>query len=382
MKATWRVLTLTLAAMTSQAVVADTSVTVSATAPSRGQAIQQALGDALVDALGSHVFSVTTMTDGQLNSMSTAVTSGRVNSYDIIEEYKTYDGVHVRLSVNLTDQDLSSIAPKEITTWDQRIEDTQTLDVAQRTVGEYRRVLDDFLIGPRHQLTAGYAFVLRSYDVSQVDSETLKGHIYVDVALNQSWWNTYYQLVGALDPQGRAAINEGPITVIDNAARADLMASHRVDKSLQYDLVHPLPVKLKVGSKDAQFILYKNALLISAQPMTADTAKTSHQFAQAERGEISMTQGNVAPGTAKIDREKSALSCGSVIQSKSAVYCGDRFTIKIPFEARNESEVIDMMNQGVKAELNLFGSACESDCSPEREEGELDQFKMLLDGLR
>lgn len=384
MKTSLQLVGFALALMVGSAAAAQTTVNVGATASTRDEAIEQALGDALVEALGSHVFSVTTMTDDQFSSMSTSVTSGRIDDYEILEEFETFDGVHVRLAVDLSDQDLASLAPKEVKTWEQKIEDTRSLDMAQRTVGQYRNALDEFLVGPRHQLNSGYAIVLRSYDVTAVDSNSVSGHIYVDVSLNQSWWNTYYNLVGVLTPQGSDVVKEGRITVVNDAAQVDPGYNSRVDKSLQYDLAHPLPVRLSVGKNVARFILYKNALLISAQPMTEDTAETGYQLEQAERGEISMTKGNVPAGDAIIDREKSALGCGVVTAVNSAVYCGERFTIKIPVKARDEAELIDTMKQGVKVELDLYGSACENDCDIFEEDsgGEEDPYKALRDFLQ
>ncbi len=379
-----RTLTFALAAMTVQAATASTQVTVGATAPSRDAAIELALGGALVDALGSHVFSVSTKTGDSFNSMSTSVTAGRIDDFEVLEEYETFDGVHVRLSVNLTDQNLSRIAPKEIKTWEQRIDETHSLDMAQRTVGDYRRVLDEFLVGPRNQLNAGYAFVLRSYDVRSVDAGAISGNIYVDVTVNQSWWNTYYHLVSVLAPQGNQVLDEGPLKVARNVARVNFEKSSRVDRTLQYDLAHPLPVRLSVGGLTSQFILYKNALLISAQPMTLDTATNNYQVGQAQRGEISMMKGNVASGTAVVDRYKSAISCGILVSGKSAVYCGERFTIKIPFDAESESEVIDeMMNGGLNAELDLYGTACEKDCDVFKEKTfhDMSQWDLIKEAI-
>ena len=342
--------------------VANTVVTVGATGSDRDAAIDLALSKALVEALGSQVFSVTTMNGDQFHSMATTVTSGRVHSYDLIEEREIFDGVHVRLQVTLTEKDLAGIVPEEMKTWDQRIEDVRSWDQAQQAVGEYRRLLDEFLIGPRHQLNAGYAIVLRSYDVSAVDAHQIKGHIYVDIIVNQSWWGTYYRLVRTLGPQGNQVIPEGPLKVFNDTAAVDLVSSRRVDKSLRYDLAHPLPVRLSVGRNVSNFILYKNALLVSAQPMTEDSAQTGYQRSQATRGEISL-KGNVVGGDARIDKRKSDLQCGSVEQGASAVYCGHRFTVKIPFESANEAEVIQIMRRGVKAELSLYGNhVCEYDC--------------------
>ena len=384
MSTIFRTLTFALVAMTAQAATASTQVTVEATAANRDAAIELALGDALVEALGSHVFSVSTKTGDSFNSMSTSVTAGRIDDFEVLEEYETFDGVHVRLSVNLTDQNLSRIAPKEIKTWEQRIDETHSLDMAQRTVGNYRRVLDEFLVGPRNQLNAGYAFVLRSYDARAVDTGSISGNIYVDVTVNQSWWNTYYHLVSVLAPQGSQVLDEGPLKVHRNVARVDLEKSGRVDRTLQYDLAHPLPVRLSVGGLTSQFILYKNALLISAQPMTLDTATNNYQVGQAQRGEISMMKGNVASGTAVVDRYKSAISCGILVSGKSAVYCGERFTIKIPFDAESESEVIDeMMNGGLNAELDLYGTACEKDCDVFKEKTfhDMSQWDLIKEAI-
>lgn len=343
--------------------VANTVVFVGATGSDRDAAIDIALSKALVEALGSQVFSVTTMNGDEFHSMATAVTSGRVHSYELLEEREIFDGVHVRLEVTLAEKDIAGIVPQEIKTWDQRIEEVQSWDQAQQSVGEYRRLLDGFLVGPRHQLNAGYAIVLRSYDVSAVDAHQLKGHVYVDIIVNQSWWDTYYRLVHTLAPQGSQVIPEGPLKVSNDTAAVDLASSRRVDKSLRYDLAHPLPVRLSVGRNVSNFILYKNALLVSAQPMTEDSAQTGYQQSQATRGEISLTKGNVVGGDARIDKRKSDLQCGSVEQGASAVYCGHRFTVKIPFEAANEAEVIQIMRRGVKAELSLYGNhVCEYDC--------------------
>ena len=364
--------------------VANTVVTVGATGSDRDSAIDAALSKALVETLGSQVFSVTTMNDDQFHSMATAVTSGRVHSYDLLEEREIFDGVHVRLQVTLAEKDIAGIVPEEIKTWDQRIEDVRSWDQAQQSVGEYRRLLDDFLIGPRHQLNAGYAIVLRSYDVSAVDAHQIKGHIYVDIIVNQSWWDTYYRLGYTLIPQGSQVIPEGPLKVFNNTAAVNLVSSRRVDKSLRYDLAHPLPVRLSVGRNVSNFILYKNALLVSAQPMTEDSAQTGYQQSQATRGEISLTKGNVVGGDAKIDKRKSDLQCGSVEQGASAVYCGQRFTVKIPFEAANEAEVIEIMRHGVKAELSLYGNhVCEHDCyllddDPADDSDANEIFKQLL----
>lgn len=343
--------------------VANTVVTVGATGSDRDSAIDAALSKALVETLGSQVFSVTTMNGDQFHSMATAVTSGRVHSYDVIEEREIFDGVHVRLQVTLTEKDIVGIVPEEIKTWDQRIEDVRSWDQAQQLVGEYRRLLDEFLIGPRHQLNAGYAIVLRSYDVSAADVHQITGSIYVDIIVNQSWWDTYYRLVHTLAPQGNKVIPEGPLKVSNDTAAVDLVSSRRVDKSLRYDLAHPLPVRLSVGRNVSNFILYKNALLVSAQPMTEDSAQTGYQQSQATRGEISLTKGNVVGGDAEVDKRKSDLQCGSFERGASAVYCGHRFTVKIPFEADNEAEVIQIMRRGVKAELSLYGNhVCEYDC--------------------
>lgn len=383
MKTSLQLISFSLALMVGSAAAAQTTVNVDATASTRDAAIEKALGDALVDALGSHVFSVTTMTDDQFNTMSTSVTSGKIDDYEVLEEYETFEGVHVRLAVDLSDQTLASLAPKEVVTWNQKIEGTQALDMAQRSISDYRNALDEFLVGPRHQLNAGYAFVLRSYDVDAVGSNSLSGHIYVDVSLNQSWWNTYYELVSVLTPQGSDVVREGRIKVFGDTAKVDPGYNSLVDKSLQYDLAHPLPVRVSVGNNVSRFILYKNALLLSAQPMTEDTARTDYQREQARQAEISMTKGNVPAGDALVDREKSALGCGVVTAVNSAVYCGDRFTIKIPVEARNEAELIDMMKQGVKVELDLYGSACENDCNifEKDNESELDPNQLLKDFL-
>ncbi|PHR89726.1 MAG: hypothetical protein COA80_16935 [Leeuwenhoekiella sp.] len=343
--------------------VANTVVTVGATGSDRDSAIDTALSKALVETLGSQVFSVKTMNGDQFHSMATAVTSGRVHSYDLLEEREIFDGVHVRLQVTLAEKDLAGIVPEEIKTWDQRIEDVRSWDQAQQLVGEYRRLLDEFLIGPRHQLNAGYAIVLRSYDVSAVDVHQITGSIYVDIIVNQSWWDTYYRLVRTIVPQGNQVIPEGPLKVFNGTAAVDFASSRRVDKGLRYDLAHPLPVRLSVGRNVSNFILYKNALLVSAQPMTEDSAQTGYQQSQATRGEISLTKGNVVGGDARIDKRKSDLQCGSVERGASAVYCGHRFTVKIPFEAANEAEVIQIMRRGVKAELSLYGNhVCEYDC--------------------
>lgn len=364
--------------------VANTVVTVSATGSDRDSAIDAALSTALVETLGSQVFSVTTMNGDQFHSMATAVTSGRVHSYDLLEEREIYDGVHLRLQVTLAEKDVAGIVPEEIETWDQRIEDMRSWDQAQQAVGEYRRLLDEFLIGPRHQLNAGYAIVLRSYDVSAVDVHQVKGHIYVDIIVNQSWWDAYYRLVRMIVPQGNQIIQEGPLKVFNDTAAVDLVSSGRVDKSLRYDLAHPLPVRLSVGRNVSNFILYKNALLVSAQPMTEDSAQTGYQQSQATRGEISLTKGNVVGGDAKIDKRKSDLQCGSVERGGSAVYCGHRFTVKIPFEAENEAEVIETMRRGVKAELSLYGNhVCEYDChlladNPEDDSDANEMLKQFL----
>lgn len=358
----FRALVFVLCGLTVYPALADITVTIGATASSRDAAIERALGEALVEALGSHVFSVATMTDEQFSFMSTSVTSGRVTDYEVLDEYETFDGVYVRVAVNLTDQDLAGIAPREVDTWEQKIEDTKALDVAQRTVGEYRRVLDEFLVGPRNQLYAGYAFVLRSYDVDSVDARAVKGSIYVDVIVNQSWWNTYYQLVDALTPQGGQTLSEGPMEVVNGVARPNPAESAEIDKPLQYELAHPLPVRLAVGNNASTFILYKNALLVSAQPMTDETAKNDYQQSQANNREISMTQGNVRLDNAQVDAAKSSLECGTISLGESAVYCGNQFTVKIPFEAKNESEIIDMMKKGLKIDLDLYGRHCENGC--------------------
>jgi len=362
MKSTFRMLAFALAGFIAQPVLGDTTVTVGATGSNRDAAIERAIGDALVDALGSHVFSVTTMTDEQFSTMSTSVTAGRVIDYTVLDEYETFDGVYVRISVNLTDNDLSGIAPQEVDTWHQKIEDTKSLDVAQRTVGEYRRVLDEFLVGPRNQLHSGYAFVLRGYDVDSVDTRALKGSIYVDVIINQSWWNTYYQLVGALTPQGSQTVLEGPMEVVNKVAKPNLVLSSQVDRSLVYELAHPLPVRLTVGNNVSMFTLYKNALLVSARPMTEDTAISEGQKRQANRREISMMKGNIRSGNAQIDSGKSSIDCGTVSVGDSAVYCGNQFTVQIPYEAKNESEIIDMMKKGLKVDLDLYGPYCEHGC--------------------
>ena len=342
--------------------VANTVVNVSATGTDRDAAIEAALGKALTEALGSQVFSVTAMNGDQFHSLSTAVTSGRVENYQVLEERETFEGVHVRLRVDLADKDMAQLVPEEIKTWSQRIEHARSWDRAQRSVGEYRAILDEFLVGPRHQLNAGYAIILRSYDVEAVDENRISGNIYVDITVNQSWWNIYYRLVQALTPQGNQVIKEGRLKVARDTAGVDLRSSHRVDKSLRYDLAHALPVRLSVGKKVASFILYKNALLVSARPMTEDSARTDYHRLQAARGEISLTKGNVIRGNAEVDKHKSALDCGVVEQGGSAVYCGKRFTVKIPFEAANESEVIETMQRGVRAELSLYGNSCEHDC--------------------
>src|SRR5690554_1683680 len=177
---TWRSLAAGIALFPAAMVAADTVVTVGASGATRDQAIESALGDALVEALGTHVFSVTTMTGDQFASMSTAVSGGRIKSFEVLDEIETFDGVHVQLSVELSDADVEGFAPKETVTWADRIEETHGWDHAQRTINQYRGLLDDFLRGPKHQVHAGYAFVLRSYDVDTVDSSSLSGNIYVD----------------------------------------------------------------------------------------------------------------------------------------------------------------------------------------------------------
>lgn len=328
-------------------VFAGTLVDVSATGSNRADAINKALGESLVQALGSHVFSVTTMSGDRFSAMSTSVAGGRVEHYQVLEEYETFDGVHVRLQVRFLDRDLSELAPEEVQTWNQKLTDLGMWDWAQRTVGEYQRVLNEFLVGPRHQFDSGYAIVLRSYDVEAVEKGKIAGSIYVDITVNQSWWKTYYALVGALIPQGSQVINEGAVKVNGDTAGVDLARSSRVDRSLRYDLAHPLPVRLSVGTNVSYFILYKNALLVSAQPMTADSARNDYQRLQASRDEISLTKGNVNAGNALIDPEKSLLTCGVVARGSSAVYCGTRFTVKIPFEAENESEIVEVMKKGL-----------------------------------
>lgn len=233
---------------------------------------------------------------------------------------------------------------------------------AQRSISEHRAALNEFLIGPRHQLKAGYDFVPGAYDVDYIDEHGISGYIYVDIQLKQSWWNAYYSLVKTLKTQTNQIIHEGPLTVHDGVAGVNLSLSSPVDQSLQYDLAHPLPVRLSIGRNASNVILYKNALLVSAQPMTQDSAQSDYQRLQASRGEISMTSGNVVRSHVMVDVQKSALDCGSVRTSDSAVYCGRSITVKIPFEAGSEASVVKMIERGVRTELALYGDSCEFAC--------------------
>lgn len=330
-------------------------VTVSAVGVDREAAIQNGLGDALKDALGTQVFVVSSMSDDQLHSASTAITSGRINDYAIVDERSVHEGVFVTLNVTLDSNSLGSDNRQYVTTWSERIDQTATLTLAQDIVGNYRSALQEFLVGPKHQLNAGYAFVLRSYEVTDIGPDSLAGFVLVDIVVNESWWDTYYQLVGSMTAQGATTIQEGPVTVVGDDARVNWGIRSKIDRSLQYDLAHPLPVVLTVGDTKSRFLLYKNALLDSAQPMTHDTAQTDHQIAQAERGSISMLKGNVHAGDVMVDEDKSDLRCGSTSSSNAVVYCGTRFTVAIPFDAENEAEIIDMMNRGLNYNLDLFG---------------------------
>lgn len=373
-----------LVALSTQAFASDVRVIVEGVGSDRSAAIDNALGDALAKELGSHIFSVSTKSGDTYKSMSTSVASGRVDDFEVLEEREAFNGVHVRLAVTLSESELSQIAPKEVKTWSQRVDETRSLDMAQRTVRQYREVLNEFLVGPRHQLEAGYSFILRSYDVESVSSDQLRGHIYVDITVNQSWWNTYYQIISVLKPQGRDVFNEGPIAV-DNGKRAYAGYSKGggIDRSLRYDAAHPLPVRLSVGRISSKFTLYKNALLVSAHPQTMDTATSAHQQKQAQLGEIVLLKGNASAGNAVIDKQKSQLSCGLVEQNDSAVYCGERFTLKLSYKAKSEADILKVMNNGLRVELNLFGDACENDCRLFQDEGsfEKSQYELIFESI-
>lgn len=130
---------------------------------------------------------------------STSVTSGKVESFTIKNTQRVGGRYRVVIDAKVTTMvDPQDIKEVDIRRWEDEANSISQTRELQRKIREYKRLLIDFRGTLVDQLRAGYSVSLRSYEITNIKGDNLKGNLLIDIHVNQSYWTTYYNILKAL----------------------------------------------------------------------------------------------------------------------------------------------------------------------------------------
>lgn len=309
---------------------------------SRDSAVENALERALPQALGTAFFSVTSESGGDINSVSTSVSRGTVTDYEVVSESEIFDGYQVTVKATVSGDAMRESAPVEVTSWKDQLNHVHQTNRAQRQLREQQRVLERYLGGYGDILERGYAFVLRSYVIDRVSEDSVSGRAYVDIHVNRSWWNGFYDMTESITP-----VNDGRSPQVGPFTGPESVSSNvggRIDQTLSETVQTPLPVTVDVeGLGHNTFFLSANTISVGGYMMYSGDGE--FQADQRLSREYVRGDENSPTPTTLIDRD---LSDVSWIARDGDLAGGNRFTVVLDFEKEDESEVIEAMSDGLE----------------------------------
>lgn len=308
---------------------------------SREAAVENALERALPQAMGTAFFSVTSESGGSIDSVSTSISRGTVTDYEVISESEAFDGYQVSVQAKVSGEAMRDQAQVEVTSWEDKLNQVHQSSRAQQQLRDQRRVLERYLGSSGEILERGYAFVLRSYVIDEVGADSVSGRAFVDVHVNQSWWNGFYDLAGAITPVNDGeVVRVGPFTGIEDVSSN---VGGYIDSTLEDAVQTPIPVTVDVrGLGHNTFFLSANTISVGGYMLYGE----SGGFEADSRLSRSYIHGDPESSTPQtlINQERSDLSWRA---RRGNVAGGHRFTVVLDFEKKSEEKVIEAMSNGL-----------------------------------
>lgn len=325
----------------SQAESQGVEVQVQGQGGSRDAAIENALERALPQALGTAYFSVTSESGDSIDSVATSVSRGTVVDYEILSESEVFDGYQVSVEATISGEAMREQAAVEVTSWEDQLNQAHKTDRAQEQLREQSRVLERYLGSPGEMLDRGYALVLRSYVIDDVSGNQVSGRAFVDVHVNQSWWQSFYDLAEAITP-----VNDGETVAVgpfsDTNGVSDQDAAH-IDQTLSESVQTPIPVTVEVpGLGHNTFFLSANTISVGGYMVYGhDGFNADDVLSRA------YVKGDPQSRTPQelINQKRSDLQW---VSRDGDVAGGNRFTVVVDFEKGSEEKVIEAMSKGLE----------------------------------
>lgn len=308
---------------------------------------EDALRASLEKALGSTLFVVRSAGMGSVSrtrATSTSVTSGNVRSYET-QSVQSVGGKY-RVVINAKVAPLTKYeagGDVEIRSWEDEARSISVTKELQRKLREYKRLLVDFRGTLLDQFRAGYSVSLRSYEITSVNGDSLDGNLLIDIHVNQSYWNTYYNILRALEPvNSTGLVYEGPL---DSTQRSAVGTANAVDGYLKDALARPVPIRVGVeGVASTDVVLFKNAAYRGWGLVEAIHSPNVN-------AEISTYRSVGLPlGSSEVaglfDEERSDLDCRPSYYKESAFVCGKLITLTLPFSVKDERALTERLLRG------------------------------------
>ena len=365
------------------------TVTVHGMGEDREAAVEDALERALPEALGSEVFYVRHRAGDERGVFSTVISRGLVQSHEVVREVEAHNGVRVELRATIDADGADEPVFHEFRRWEDVAVDAALIDDVFQRIERYRTLLREFLGTPEQQFQRGYALAPRGYQVLAIYEDSVEAELLVDVVVNESWWETYYQLVGALTPvTGNLIIDGGPlgsITYNDSSSTLSQPVEFAgfveekqytpVDKSLEHNLARPIVIDLSIeGAGSRRLVLHKNTLSKGAQlsweelrwvdapapiPVLWYNERTLRPGILPYSTGYNMVSGI---GTTRafvgrphenpvIDMERSEISCQGSLPPTAQVFCGTVFTVRLPVTAADTASLKEKLSNPVTVDV-------------------------------
>lgn len=315
------------------------------------EATDLALTDAVKRATGALIVSRSVSSFGlsgaSNNTKTVSVVNGLVRNYKVISVDDAGRQGNVRVTVEAevipeaTDNPRSDSGEGSVSSWVGEARRVASISEAQRKLREYQRVLEGFLGNAYDQLQAGYFISPRRYVIDSVGPDQVEGRLLVDIIVNESYWDAYYEILKAMTPvNSQGNFLEGHL---DDSKSVSAKTGVAVDHALADYLAKPIPLvigfKSPGGSSDgvqghpARIVLYKNS--VSNNHIRVGTGLER----KSTRVEIS----HPSP----ISEPNSDLSCKVRGDYKYLYACGSRITIELPFKVKTEYQAKLLFQNGV-----------------------------------
>lgn len=275
---------------------------------------------------------------------STSVTSGKVESFTIKNTQRVGGRYRVVIDAKVTTMvDPQDIKEVDIRRWEDEANSISQTRELQRKIREYKRLLIDFRGTLVDQLRAGYSVSLRSYEITNIKGDNLKGNLLIDIHVNQSYWTTYYNILKALEPVNTTdLVYEGPL---DSSQRSAEGTANPIDGYLKDALVRPVPIRVGVdGVVSADVVLFKNAAYRGWGLVETIHSPNVDPDIAAYRA-VGLPLGNpTADGL--FDAKRSSLDCRPTYYEGSAFTCGSLITLSLPFSIKDERTLTERLLRG------------------------------------